>query len=177
MGKLNSDDVLNFWFKETKKEQHYKKDPEFDKLIREKFLSTYTAITAGECFKWRQTPKGRLAEIIVLDQFSRNMFRDQPEAFKYDSLALALAQECILQGDDKKIPEEEGRSFIYMPFMHSESLMMQEMSLELFNNSKYAVSHHAIVARFGRFPHRNRILGRENTPEETEFLTQPGSSF
>ena len=177
MGKLNSDDVISFWFKETKKEQHYKKDLAFDELIKDRFLGTYHAIVAGECFERRKSPMGRLAELIVLDQFSRNMFRDQPEAFKADPLALALAQECILQADDKKIPEDEGRSFIYMPFMHSESLMMQEISLELFNNSKYAVSHHAIVARFGRFPHRNRILGRENTPEETEFLTQPGSSF
>ncbi len=123
-----------------------------------------------------------MAEIIVLDQFSRNIFRDKPEAFASDALALALAQEAIAAKADEQLKPIE-RSFLYMPFMHSESLAIHEVAVGLFENNGIAsnydfeIKHKTIIERFGRYPHRNSILGRESTPEEIEFLTQPGSSF
>ena len=129
-----------------------------------------------------QTPEGRLAEIIVLDQFSRNLYRDQPHAFAYDNMALILAQEAIsLQLDAQLSPEQ--RAFLYMPFMHSESKLIHEFALKLFQrlgneiNLNFEKKHKVIIDRFGRYPHRNALLGRVSTPEELAFLTQPNSSF
>jgi uncharacterized protein (DUF924 family) len=133
-------------------------------------------------FEWRKDAHGRLAEVIVLDQFSRNMFRNSPLSFTCDSLALALAQEAISVGADKSLNQAE-RSFLYMPFMHSESLKIHEIATELFrdngnkNSLDFELKHKAIIARFGRYPHRNSILGRKSTDEEIEFLKQPGSGF
>jgi uncharacterized protein (DUF924 family) len=126
--------------------------------------------------------EGRLAEIIVLDQFSRNMFRDTPAAFAQDALALVLAQEAVFSGADKLLSETQC-SFLYMPFMHSESLVIHELAVELFSkpglegNLDFEMRHKVIIEKFGRYPHRNNILQRESTEEEMEFLKLPGSGF
>lgn len=173
-------DVLSFWFEEIESTQQFKKDLEFDQLIRDRFGAIHSAATKCELYIWRDTPEGRLAEVIVLDQFSRNMFRDQPEAFASDSLALALAQEAIAIGADKQISKDRV-SFLYMPFMHSESAAIHEVAMKLFKpfekNYEFEIKHKAIIDRFGRYPHRNKCLGRESTPEEIEFLKGPDSSF
>lgn len=168
--------VLKFWFhNKGMKDWFFNKKPGFDALVRRKFLKTYQAVVRGETADWRKTPRGRLAEIIVLDQFSRNMFRGTPEMYRYDSLALALAQEAVRTGADKKLSKKE-RMFIYLPYEHSESKKVQKESLRLFKQIwgkdllKYAIDHKRIVDRFGRFPHRNKILGRKSTPSEKKFL-------
>lgn len=174
--------VINFWFEEIDRSLWWKKDPRFDESIRDRFLDTHRAAALGETFNWRATAEGRLAEIIVLDQFSRNMFRDTPKAFAYDPIALVLAQEAIANQADEKVPEEQ-RFFFYMPFMHSESALIHQQAVELFskpgmeNNLDFEHRHKAIIDQFGRYPHRNKILGRESTQEEVEFLKKPGSSF
>ena len=135
-----------------------------------------------ELYEWRKSAKGRLAEIIVLDQFSRNMFRGTAQAFAYDSLALALSQEAVAIEADKLLNPTE-RSFLYMPFMHSESLAIHERAIELYRaeglefNLEFEIKHKVIIDRFGRYPHRNKILGRASTKEEIRFLQQPNSSF
>ena len=174
--------VLKFWFEDIDSKFWWKKDEIFDEQIRTRFSELHLQATRCELFKWRQTPEGRLAEIIILDQFSRNMFRDSPLAFANDTLALALAQEAVATGADKNLVLRQ-RSFLYMPFMHSESLKIHETAVELFSqkelgfNLDFELKHKAIIERFGRYPHRNKILGRESTPEELEFLKQPGSGF
>jgi uncharacterized protein (DUF924 family) len=136
----------------------------------------------GELAAWRGTPDGRLAEVIVLDQFSRNLFRDDARAFAADGMALVLAQEAIRAGADRDMPAPR-RAFFYMPFMHSESRAIHVQAERLFsqpgleNNYAFELKHKAIVDRFGRYPHRNRVLGRASTPDELAFLEQPGSSF
>ena len=175
-------EVVRFWFEECQPRQWFEKDPAFDAEIRRRFAATHQAATRGELFHWRATPDGRLAEIVVLDQFSRNMFRDTPLAFALDALALVLAQEAVAHGADHELPLSQ-RAFVYMPYMHSESCLIHEQAVKLFNqpgleyNLKYELQHQRIVERFGRYPHRNAILGRDSTPEEIEFLKQPGSSF
>jgi uncharacterized protein (DUF924 family) len=140
------------------------------------------AAMRGELAHWRATPQGRLAEIIVLDQFSRNIYRDQPTSFAQDPQALALAQVLVASGQAITLVPEQ-RAFAYMPFMHSESLLIHSQAVLLFSESglegnlSYERKHQAIIERFGRFPHRNAILGRASTPEEETFLQQPGSSF
>lgn len=175
-------DVLGFWFKETKPSQHFKKNAKFDQKIRDRFGTTLERATRGELYAWRGTLAGRLAEIIVLDQFSRNLFRDTARAFAQDTMALVLAQETILDPRHLKLPAAQ-RAFLYMPFMHSESLAMHDLALTLFSapglkkNLQAEIKHREILLRFGRYPHRNRALGRVSTPEEAHFLRQPGSSF
>jgi len=168
--------VVKFWFEgKGFQDWFFSKKPGFDSLVRKKFLKTYRAIVRGETAHWRTTPRGRLAEIIVLDQFSRNMFRDTPEMYRYDALALALAQEALRAGADKKLTKDE-RMFMYVPFEHSESKKIQRESLRLFKqiwnkkNLKYAIDHKRIIDRFGRFPHRNAILGRKSTAAEKKFM-------
>lgn len=177
---MNFEEVLTFWFEEIEPEQQFKKDLEFDQLIRDRFGATHLAASKCELYRWRERTDGRLAEIIVLDQFSRNMFRDQPEAFASDPLALALAQEAIAVGADKEIAKDR-LSFLYMPFMHSESAKIHEVAMKLFEpferNYEYEIKHKAIIDRFGRYPHRNECLGRVSTKEELEFLEGPDSSF
>ncbi len=172
-------EVLNFWFEEIEPIQHWKKDPEFDRLIRDRFSRVHAAATKSELWGWRDQPEGRLAEVIVLDQFSRNLFRGQPAAFANDSQALSLAQEAISVGAHKQLGDEQV-SFLYMPFMHSESEIIHQAARQLFEGTKnfeFEVRHNAIIERFGRYPHRNEILSRDSTPEEIEFLKEPGSSF
>ena len=179
---MNPQDVLHFWFEEAKPEQLFGKDAAFDAEIRTRFGETHAAAARGELASWRDTPEGRLAEIIVLDQFSRNLFRDDARAFATDGMSLVLAQEAIRAGADHDMPAIR-RAFLYMPFMHSESRAIHVEAERLFgqpgleNNYAFELKHKAIIDRFGRFPHRNRVLGRDSTPEELAFLEQPGSSF
>lgn len=176
-------DVLTFWFDELTPGDWFRKSRTLDRRINSGFRPLYDAACQGETWRWRETPRGRLAEIIVLDQFSRNIFRDQALAFAQDTVALVLAQEAVAQGADQALTPGPERAFLYMPYMHSESPLIQQTSLALFEqpgleaNLKFARQHKDIVDRFGRYPHRNAVLGRVSTPEEEAFLKEPGSSF
>jgi len=175
-------DVIQFWFEEISPKQRFKKDEEFDALILERFKSVHKRASQGLLYTWRDHPLDALAEIIVLDQFSRNMYRDKPKAFAQDTLALVLAQEAIRRKLDTEL-DPGYKAFLYMPFMHSESAEIHEIAVFLFDqpgledNYNFELKHKAIIDRFGRYPHRNEILKRKSTPEELEFLSQPGSSF
>ncbi|RTE85822.1 MULTISPECIES: DUF924 family protein [Gammaproteobacteria] len=175
-------EVLDFWFQELKPSQWFMKDDSLDTHITERFNATHEAGSKCELWHWRGSARGRLAEVIVLDQFSRNIHRNSPLAFATDALALALAQEAIERGHDQSLTPEE-QAFLYMPYMHSESKHIHELALDLFNqpgletNYEFEVQHKAIIDRFGRYPHRNSILGRTSSQEEIEFLQHPGSSF
>lgn len=174
--------VIKFWFEDISQTQWWKKDAQFDQLIASRFSEVHGQASCGELYQWRDTAEGRLAEIIVLDQFSRNIYRNSPLSFATDSLALVLAQEAIHVGADKEVSEGV-RSFFYMPFMHSESAAIHKEAVSLYEaygnegNLNFELRHKAIIDRFGRYPHRNEILGRDSTAEEVEFLSQPGSSF
>ncbi len=194
-------DILYFWFgdldadgmaDEAHSSQWWQKSEAFDTLIRERFARLHDRAVLGHLDHWTHTPDGRLAFVILLDQFSRNMFRDTPQMYAADPLALTVAKEGIEQRVDIQLPFHH-RVFLYMPLMHAENLETQNRCVELFErlaeqsrgraaeaargNLDFAIAHRDIVARFGRFPHRNEILGRESTPEEKAFLEQPGSSF
>lgn len=179
---MSATEVIKFWFEEIQPRQRFAKDSSFDELIRTRFSSLHERAREGRLYTWREHPLDALAEIIILDQFSRNMFRDSAEAFAYDALALVLAQEAIRRKLDTEL-ESGKKAFLYMPFMHSESAEIHEIALYLFgqpgleDNFNYELKHKEIIDRFGRYPHRNEILGRESTPEELEFLSRPGSSF
>lgn len=170
-------EVLDFWFRELQPSDWYAKSDALDAQIRTRFGSTYRRVVAGETSEWRNTPEGRLAEIIVLDQFSRNMFRDQPQAFAADPMALALSQEAIRASADQHL-DDSRRAFLYMPFMHSESRLVHEQAMVLFQdlpNLDYEIRHKSIIDRFGRYPHRNAALGRASTAEEIEWMaSNPG---
>ena len=174
--------VLQFWFEEISPSQRFSKDSKLDQQIEQRFGELHQRATQCELHLWRNQPQGRLAEIIILDQFSRNLYRNSKLAFAYDNLALGLAQEAISNGAHLALPAEQ-KSFLYMPFMHSESAKIHLIAEQLFkqegleNNYKFELRHKAIIDQFGRYPHRNRILGRQSTPEEEAFLKQPGSSF
>jgi len=174
--------ILSFWFTEITPSQWWRVDPLFDDEVRTRFGLLHTAAVAGELYGWRATSEGRLAEIIVLDQFSRNIFRGTPKAFAADPMALALSQEAVAAGVDASLPATQ-RTFLYMPYMHSESRLIHKLAETLFKapgleeNLESAIRHKAIIDRFGRYPHRNAILGRESSAEEVAFLKQPGSGF
>lgn len=176
------EDILQFWFQELTPQQQFQKDEALDQAIATRFGATLQAARQCELAPWRATPEGRLAEIIVLDQFSRNIHRDTALAFAQDAQALTLSQELVASGQHKALPVAQ-RAFAYMPYMHSESLAIHTQAMELFdqpgleNNLAFEIKHREIIARFGRYPHRNAVLGRNSTPEELEFLQQPGSSF
>lgn len=179
---MNYSDIINFWYTQIPSRNWFIKDPAFDTMLKRRFNGIHQQAVAGELVHWRQKPLGKLAEIIVLDQFSRNMFRDTPNAFSHDSQALVLAQSAIEQGADLGLLPKQ-KSFLYMPFMHSESAAIHQQAVTLFNqpgleeNHKFELKHKAIIDQFGRYPHRNEILGRYSTQEELVFLSQPGSSF
>jgi uncharacterized protein (DUF924 family) len=179
---MHAQDILAFWFTELTPQQHFAKDAALDDRIRQRFAATLEAAACCELFAWRATAEGRLAEILVLDQFSRNIYRDTPQAFAQDPLALALAQELVASGLDQTLPLAQ-RPFAYMPYMHSESRAIHTQSVALFTQLgterqlRFALHHQTIVERFGRYPHRNAVLGRSSSAEETLFLGQPGSSF
>lgn len=174
--------VLDFWFREIAPARWFAADPDFDATIRARFEAVVDRARRGELSAWRQTPHGRLAEVIVLDQFTRNLFRGSAEAFAADPMALALAQEAVAAGALAALSPDE-RAFLLMPYMHSESPAVHVDAERLFRahapagNLDFELRHKAIVDRFGRYPHRNAVLGRASTPEETAFLATPGSSF
>jgi uncharacterized protein (DUF924 family) len=174
--------ILHFWFTELTPKHHFAKDAALDEAIRTRFSATLEAAARCELFAWHATPEGRLAEVLVLDQFSRNVYRDTPQAFAQDALALALAQELVASGQDRSLPLAQ-RSFAYMPYMHSESALIHSQATLLFSQPgmedtlRFELRHKAIIDRFGRYPHRNALLGRESTPEELAFLSEPGSGF
>jgi len=185
--------VLDFWFgvpaspeRGRSRKSWFAKDDAFDAEIRDRFLDVHERAAAGELSEWERTPLAALALAIVLDQFPRNMFRGQSRAFASDALALRVARRMVERRFDRLLRPVE-RWFAYLPFEHAEDLAAQRRSLALFGGLSsekdsagtidYAYRHYAIIARFGRFPHRNAVLGRQSTPAETEFLTQPGSSF
>lgn len=180
--KYKYEKIIDFWFNELKPKQWFDSSEELDSEIYERFGEIHDAAVKGELESWRATPEGSLAEIIVLDQFSRNIYRNQAAAFENDLAALILAQEAIRKGFHNEVKTVK-RKFIYMPFMHSESLLIHKKAMRLFNeagmevNFDYEIKHKEIIERFGRYPHRNEALGRKSTPEEIKFLSQPGSSF
>lgn len=182
MTNASAKDVIDFWFEQLEPKNWFEKDAVLDQRIASKFSQTLQQASVGELWQWRDTPHGRLAEIIVLDQFSRNIYRDNAKAFATDPLAVALCQEAINIGTDKLLNTTE-KSFLYMPLMHSESLKIHDLALEMFNqpglenNYEFELKHRVIIEEFGRYPHRNEILGRKSTEEELAFWQQPGSSF
>ena len=176
------DDIITFWFDELEPSQWWKVDTELDRRIARRFGALHGQATRGELTHWRDTPAGRLAEVLVLDQFSRNIWRNTPKAFAQDAMALVLAQEAIRIRADRAVDIHQ-RRFFYMPHMHSESAEIHRQAIELFDqpgledNLRFGLLHRDIIQRFGRYPHRNAILGRPSTQAEREFLQQPGSSF
>lgn len=190
---MNPPDVLDFWFgapdspeRGKPRAMWFKKSDAFDQEVRERFLPVYELAAGGKLAAWHETPHALLALIIVCDQFPRNMFRNDPRAFATDARALTAARHLVECGWDMQLAPIE-RQFAYLPFEHAEDMSMQQRSLELFERVTadpaladipvWARKHFDIIARFGRFPHRNAILGRASTPAELEFLQQPGSSF
>lgn len=194
-------DVLAFWFGAHPLDQQvmlqvqkqwFQKNDRFDAQIRERFGATLVAALAGRLDNWADDAEGRLALIVVLDQFTRNTFRGQAASFAGDRQALALALEGVARGDDGRLPPL-ARPFMYLPLEHSEELAMQERAVQLFDalpaqaegdvakslalNADYAHRHLDVIQRFGRFPHRNAILGRDSTPQERDYLAQPGAGF
>jgi uncharacterized protein (DUF924 family)/predicted GNAT family acetyltransferase len=184
-------DVLAFWFGEPAatepRPEWFRKDAAFDTLIRQRFGSTLDAALAGGLRQWDATPPGALARVVVLDQFTRNSFRDTPRAFAGDALALAAAESLVATGGDRDLLPQQ-RWFAYLPFEHAEDLGLQQRAVQLFaalaeehpalaDAVVWAQKHLDVVARFGRFPHRNAIVGRVSTAEEEAFLAQPGSRF
>ena len=198
---MDSEDVLSFWLgpldgsgmaSEEVAARWYKKDETFDREVRVRFEVTWHRVRAGEYDTWLATPRGRLAYVIVLDQLSRNMFRNSARAFEGDEQALEATERGIELGHDQALRGDE-RVFLYMPFQHCERLEVQERGVELFRafhgdcqgrlrehvaeNLRFAERHRDIIAEWGRFPHRNAVLGRASSVEERDFLEQPGSSF
>ena len=179
---LTKEDIITFWFEEISPEQWFKKDKEFDAMLLERAGTTVIKALNGQLDRWSKTSTGSVSLVILLDQFTRNIFRDTPKAFSGDEMALVLSQKSI---NSKWFSELSMmyKQFLLMPMMHSEDISIQEKSLPLFkkhaNNRTYefAVKHRDIIAKFGRFPHRNLILSRPSTEEELMFLNEPGSSF
>jgi uncharacterized protein (DUF924 family) len=175
-------EVLDFWFSELPREAWFRKDADVDRTIRDRFLPVYETLSARTPDELATSADKALAAVIVLDQFPRNMFRDTAKAFATDALALAIAKRAIERGLDQELARER-RIFLYLPFEHSEELADQLRCIALTEAlgdeeyARYAKLHHDVIARFGRFPHRNAILGRPSTPEEEAFLQQPGSRF
>lgn len=184
-------EVLEFWFGavdgNATREAWFRKDPAFDATIATRFAAVIEQALAGGLLDWAGTAAGELARIVVLDQFTRNSFRDTPRAFAGDALALEAAQRMVAAGRDRALTPVQ-RSFVYLPFEHAESLAMQDEAIRLFAELgrehadqasllEWAEKHRAVVRRFGRFPHRNAILGRPSTAEEEAFLREPGSRF
>ena len=176
------DEVLRFWFLEAKRSAWWTVDPELDAFIAQRFGALLRNAERCELYDWRAEPRGRLAEIILLDQFSRNVYRATPKCFSNDPMALALAQEAVAGGHDQVLETDE-RAFLYMPYMHSESAIIHLQAERLFaslgpgDSYDSELRHKAIIERFGRYPHRNELLGRQSTAEELGFLREPGSRF
>ena len=173
-------DVVSFWLTQSEK-VWFTADPTFDAEVLSRFAALVEQAKSGALDDWADDPEGSLALVILLDQMTRNIYRDTAEMFAADGKALAVAKRAIERGFDMDLPKEK-RRWLYMPFMHSEDLADQERSIELFDGSEmaaslpFAVEHADIIRRFGRFPHRNAILGRQTTPEEAAFLAGGGFS-
>ena len=174
--------VLSFWFEELTEEDWFGADPNVDAMIASQFGGLHKAASRCELWPWRATAHGRLAEIILLDQFSRNIYRNKPAAFKQDAAALCLAQEAVSVNADASLTPTE-KAFLYMPFMHSESAAVHDVAMQLFavpgleTQLEFERRHRDIILRFGRYPHRNEIIGRASTDEELQFLATSESSF
>ena len=174
-------EVLAFWFDEVGASRWFTPDPALDAIVRERFGPLHARAVAGELPHWRRSATGRLAEVIVLDQFSRNLHRGTAAAFAADGMALVLAQEAIAAGCDAQLPRAQ-RMFFYLPYMHSESAAIHALAVPLFESIggqtlEFELRHKAIIDRFGRYPHRNAMLGRDSTAAERAFLATPGSAF
>ena len=170
-------EVLDFWFSPTQSARWYDKEEAFDAEIRRRFLATYEAALAGALDDWRRAPQSLLALVIVLDQFPRNMFRGRARAFAADAQALGLTRDGVERGFDRALSQEQ-RDFFCMPLMHSEALGDHDLLAGLgYADNPYALEHRQIIARFGRFPHRNRVLGREDTAAEADYLAGPHPAF
>jgi len=175
-------DVLDFWFVRHSQPDWFGASPEFDALIAAEFGDTHAAAARGEAWSWRATPEGRLAEIIVLDQFSRQLFRGRPEAFAHDAVALTLAQEAVGGGHHNFLPLPQ-KMFLLLPYQHAESTVVQAESVRLHTTLgdpevlKFAEGHAAVIRRFGRFPKRNAALGRQSTEEELEYIASTEGMF
>jgi uncharacterized protein (DUF924 family) len=177
-------EVLRFWFEETAPAQWFQKNDVFDAEVRERFLVTYDMAAKDLCAEWSRDAQGVLALCIVLDQFPRNMFRGTPKAYATDEKALLISKAAINKGFDQLMTPVK-RRFVYLPFEHSENLNDQKRSVQLFESMKdsdplgyeYALKHYEVIEKFGRFPHRNAVLGRESTDEELQYLTLPGAGF
>ncbi len=199
MVQTDAEDVLHFWLgpldedgfaSDTFARRWWQKDPDFDREIRRRFHAVYESLRAEQPQPWSSTPRRLLATVIVLDQFPRNMFRGTYRMFESDVRALALARTGITRGDDRRLSGDL-RSFLYMPLMHAECLDTQDECVRLFDvhskehpdsdrvrvNLRFAEAHREVIQRFGRFPHRNEILGRASTPEEVDYLAGGGHSF
>ncbi|KAA0680566.1 DUF924 family protein [Azospirillum brasilense] len=177
------DEIVDFWFDEAMKPYWFRQSDSFDRTVRDTLLPHHEAAAAGRYDHWLEDVDGCLALCVLLDQVPRNVFRGSPRAFATDGKALAVARHVVEQGYDLECSEDE-RIFLYLPFEHQEDMDCQDLSCALFRERvsdpevvDYAERHRAVIARFGRFPHRNAVLGRETTPEEAEFLKEPGSSF
>ena len=171
-----ADDVIRFWFVQHGQDDWFGGRPEFDAALTAEFAETHRRVALGEAWRWRATPDGRLAEIIVLDQFSRQLHRDSAKAFAQDPMATTLAQEAVAAGTDQAIPMDR-RMFLLMPFLHSESLVIQDEAARHFAQfgeevMTYKAAHRHCIARFGRFPFRNAALGRQSTPEEVAYMKE-----
>ena len=189
---MTAKDILDFWFSELTPSQWFRGGDAVDDMIRERFSALLEEIKDGQHDGWADTPTGRLALVLALDQFPRNIYRGQARSFSYDEKALGLVLEGLEKGDDEKLGPHE-RAFFYLPLEHCEQIEIQDRSMEHYaalvtaqpvaerdqvrHYLDYAWQHYAIIKRFGRYPHRNALLGRESTAEEQEFLAGPGSSF
>ena len=184
MSEISADDIVQFWFEDIEHSRWFKKDPDFDRELQQRFGAVLEQGKSGELDHWCDCASGYLGLIIVLDQFSRNIFRGTAEAFAADELAQALAIELVDKGLDKQLTPEQ-RSFAYLPFRHAEDIQLQmlglkktrEINAEGYGSDKYAISHLSIIERFGRFPHRNAALGRENTSDEETYLAGDALGF
>lgn len=177
-------DILNFWFVETKAQQWFQVNEDFDQAVIDRFSEPYEMASRGEFDEWKKSADGALALCILLDQMPRNMFRGTPKAFETDKKALVVAKYALSKGLDQVLSSQK-RRFLYLPYEHSENINDQRKCVELFEKTKdddplgyeYAIRHLKVIEKYGRFPHRNKILNRDNTPEEDEYLAQPGAGF
>lgn len=170
--------ILEFWFSDAVRKRWFDSSPEFDGQLKQRFLAVWEAAARGDLSDWEATAEGALALVIVLDQFPLNMFRGRPESFATEAASRAVAERAIARGLDRQL-DKSAQGFLYIPFMHSESLSDQDRSVALYeaagldDNLKWARHHREIVRRFGRFPHRNAVLGRASTPQEQAYLDAP----
>lgn len=180
---ITIEDVMHFWFVEHGEDDWYAGSEAFDEVLKRRFSALHADVAAGGKADWRQSPEGRLAEVLVLDQFSRQIYRGRPEAFATDAMALDLARAAVAAGDDLKL-EPRRRTFLYMPYMHSESLKVHdEEAIPIFRalgdekTLEFELAHRDCIARFGRYPKRNEALGRISTPEEIEYINSGTGMF